>query len=82
MSAPEANTPALRTLALWDLAEPMARLLLEMDPNDGSNACQKCGLPEQFPSSGPMKPHRDGCPWAPGGLIERIRAAMPEEGGR
>lgn len=83
MSVPEANTPALRTLALWDLAEPMARLLLDVHPIQDLPAdrfkCMHCSGPVQgCDDVGPF-PHAEGCPWAPGGLIERIRALVPEE---
>lgn len=83
MSAPEAKTPAMRALALWDLAEPMARLLLEVSPIQDLPAdrfkCMHCSGPiTECDDVGPY-PHAEGCPWAPGGLIERIRALVPEK---
>lgn len=83
MSAPEAKTPAMRALALWDLAEPMARLLLNMTPLEyleGDRVdCSECGGPIQDINVEGPYPHAEGCPWAPGGLIERIRALVPEK---
>lgn len=78
-----ANTPALRTLALWDLAEPMARLLLKVRPVHRTVfeefCCDHCRANRQDEAE-PFV-HAPDCPWAPGGLIDRIRALVPEKEG-
>lgn len=66
------------TLALWYLAAPMARLLLEMDPEGSNGCCQSCHS-EMPIMVGRSVRHRPDCPWSPGGLIDRIRALVPEK---
>lgn len=53
------------------LAQPMARLLLEVPPKAESGFCRGCG------ANAPEHSHVEACAWGPGGLIEQIRKLLP-----